>query len=285
MDPYTPVNIAGAPYNTSSANSANSTSLSFLDQRYLDVSGADSMLSSLNAGNNNIINVLDPVNPQDGATKNYVDTSLNTTVLTAYFPVLTSDTSNSGGWIVSASSEYSSAYAAYKVTTTNDWATLGIISNYWVQIQAPSSVPAVIPVQIGVKGRLSNEEAATWKFDASNDGINYTTLLTSNTTITSASTLTFTVPSTGVSFRYFRIYAFTSSPGAINPGLSVFQVYYNALSGPKYLAVNGSNSMTGNLNMNTLLINNVGTPLVATDAANKQYVDTSTKQTVGVFPQ
>src|SRR5271155_1720203 len=151
MDPYIPVNTAGAPY-TSGTTSQNGLSLPFLDSRYLDVSGVDSMLSSLNAGNNNIINVLDPVNPQDGATKNYVDNSLNTSVLTAYFPVLTSDTSNSGGWIASASSEYSSTYAAYKVTTASDWATLAQTTNFWVQIQAPSSVPAVIPVQIGVKG-------------------------------------------------------------------------------------------------------------------------------------
>src|SRR5271156_1378615 len=124
MDPYTPVNIGGAPY-SSGATSQNGLSLPFLDARYVDVNGSDAMTANLNVGNNNIVNVLDPFNPQDAATKNYVDNSLNNLTLTPLFPVLTSDTSNSGGWIASASSEFSSAYAAYNVTTTNrQWATL-----------------------------------------------------------------------------------------------------------------------------------------------------------------
>src|SRR5271156_6754176 len=119
MDSYIPVNIGGAPY-SSGATSQNGISLPFLDARYLDVNGSDAMTATLNLGDNNIINVLDPFNPQDVATKNYVDNSLNTLTLTPLFPVLTSDTSvlSTGTWIASASSEYSSAYAAYKVTTT-----------------------------------------------------------------------------------------------------------------------------------------------------------------------
>src|SRR5271156_227838 len=138
MDPYTPVNIGGAPY-SSGATSQNGLSLPFLDARYVDVNGSDAMTANLNVGNNNIINVLDPFNPQDAATKNYVDNSLNNLTLVPLFPVLTSDTSNSGGWIASASSEFSNSattpgqFSAYKVTTNSDWATLGIITNYWVQ--------------------------------------------------------------------------------------------------------------------------------------------------------
>src|SRR3977135_4654675 len=79
MDNYIPVNIAGAPYtNNSTGSSSNQLSLPFLDARYLDVAGGDKMLVNLDAGNFNVINVLDPVNPQDSATKNYVDSSVNT---------------------------------------------------------------------------------------------------------------------------------------------------------------------------------------------------------------
>jgi len=189
----------------------------------------------------------------------------------------------------SASSEYSSAYAAYKVTTTNDWVpTQGQQTNFWVQIQAPASGPFVIPAQIALRGRLADpaEVIQTWKFDASNDGVNYTTLLTSSTPLTGTANLYFSVTSATVAYRYFRLFALTTN-SPFTAGLSVFQVYYNSLSGLKYLAVNGSNMMTANLNMNTNLINNVGTPVAATDAVNKQYVDTAVvkqKCRNGLFP-
>src|SRR5271156_1292712 len=134
MDSYIPVNIGGAPY-SSGATSQNGLSLPFLDSRYLDINGSDAMTATLNAGNNNIINVLDPFNPQDVATKNYVDNSLNTLTLIPLFPVLTSDTSNSGGWIASASSEFSNSatttgqFSAFQVTRNGIWATNGITTN------------------------------------------------------------------------------------------------------------------------------------------------------------
>src|SRR5277367_2480320 len=73
-------NISTANFTGGGANNNNnssSLSLAYLDQRYLEVSGGDKMLTSLNAGNNNLINVLDPINTQDSATKNYVDNADN----------------------------------------------------------------------------------------------------------------------------------------------------------------------------------------------------------------
>ena len=72
-------NISTANFTGGGSNNNNSSSLSlsYLDQRYLEVSGGDKMLTSLNAGNNNLINVIDPVNKQDAATKNYVDSADN----------------------------------------------------------------------------------------------------------------------------------------------------------------------------------------------------------------
>jgi len=50
-------------------------------------------------------------------------------------------------------------------------------------------------------------------------------------------------------------------------------VALNSLIGPGYVALNGSLSMKGNLNMANYSIINVGTPSSSTDAANKVYVD------------
>src|SRR6266853_6396004 len=112
---YPNVNIAGGGNSNSSTSSLN---LAFLDQRYLDVASADKMLVNLDMNTHNVINVTDPVNTQDAATKQYVDNSLNRQ-LVKLFPILTSNTDN--GWTASASSEYSSAFAAYKVTANSDW--------------------------------------------------------------------------------------------------------------------------------------------------------------------
>ena len=102
-------------------NPQDAATKNYVDTKSLSVTGTNKMLNSLNAGNFNVINVLDPVNPQDVVTKNYVDSTENTFVLLPYFPVLTSNSGNTGGWLASASSEFNSTYAAYQVTTNNDW--------------------------------------------------------------------------------------------------------------------------------------------------------------------
>src|SRR6266853_4513132 len=145
---YPNVNIAGGGNSNSSTSSLN---LAFLNQRYLDVASADKMLVNLDMNTHNIINVTDPVNIQDAATKQYVDNSLNRQ-LVGLFPVMTSNSFN--GWTASASSEFSTVFNAFNVTTANaDWATNGISTNFWVQIKIPNIMSAVEPYRISVKGR------------------------------------------------------------------------------------------------------------------------------------
>src|SRR6266853_1202197 len=118
---YPNVNIAGGGHSNSSTSSLN---LAFLDQRYLDVASADKMLVNLDMNTHNIINVTDPSNTDSG-------------------------------WTASASSEFSTTFAAYKVTANSDWATLGSTTNFWVQIKIPAIMSAVEPFRISVKGRHS----------------------------------------------------------------------------------------------------------------------------------
>src|SRR6266853_873768 len=205
---YPNVNIAGGGNSNSSTSSLN---LAFLNQRYLDVASVDKMLVNLDMNTHNIINVTDPVNTQDAATKQYVDNSLNRQ-LVKLFPVLTSNTDS--GWTASASSEFSSVFNAFNVTTENaDWATSGVTTNFWVQIKIPNIMTAVEPYRISVKGRtlFVPEQITSWKFDCSNDGTTYTTLLTQPTTIVNTSTTYYDVNAGGVSYKYFRIFALTRS--------------------------------------------------------------------------
>src|SRR6266853_4263416 len=270
---YPNVNIAGGGNLNSSTSNLN---LAFLNQRYLDVASADKMLVNLDINTHNIINVTDPVNIQDAATKQYVDNSLNRQ-LVKLFPILTSNTDS--GWTASASSEFSTSFAAYKVTANSDWATLGVTTNFWVQIKIPTIMTAVEPYRISVKGRTGNgstKQMTSWRFDASNDGTKYTTLLTQATTIVGTSITYFNVDAGGVSYKYFKIFALTGS--GINPGLNQFQVY--VMTDKKYLRLDGTNSMTNNLNMNSNKINNLTDPTSAQDAVTKNYIDSLNISTI-----
>src|SRR6266853_1214094 len=263
---YPNVNIAGGGNSNSSTSNLN---LAFLDQRYLDVASADKMLVNLDMNTHNIINVTDPVNTQDAATKNYVDNNTGRQLI-GLFPVLTSNTDN--GWTASASSEYSTAFAAYKVTANSDWATSASTTNFWIQIKIPTIMTAQEPFRIVLKGRTGNgstEQMTSWRFDASNDGITYTTILTQSTTILSTATTLYNVDAGGVSYKYFRIFALTGS--GTNPGLNQFQVF--VMTDKKYLRLDGTNFMTNNLNMNSNKINNLTDPTSAQDAVTKNYVD------------
>ena len=143
------VNVAGGALTGATTNGY---SLSDLDNRFVNDSG-DTMTGNLDLGNFKIINLATPINNSDGSTKNYVDTQIYTASgSTSLFPIMTSNTLPSG-WIASASSEFSAVYAAYRVTNLDqDWATLGITPNYWVQIQSPTTN---IPVSFSLKGRVS----------------------------------------------------------------------------------------------------------------------------------
>src|SRR6266853_33757 len=277
---YPNVNIAGGGNSNSSTSSLN---LAFLDQRYLDVASADKMLVNLDMNTHNIINVTDPINTQDAATKNYVDNNTGRQLI-GLFPVLTSNTDS--GWTASASSEFNTSFAAYKVTANSDWATLGSTTNFWVQIKIPSTMAAQEPFRINVKGRPSFtvEQMTSWRFDCSNDGTTYTTVLTQATTIVGTSTTYYNVDAGGVSYKYFRMFALTGS--GINPGLNQFQVY--VMTDKKYLRLDGTNSMRSNLNMNSNKINNLSLPNSTNSAATRSYVDNLTakkKQVTGLFPQ
>src|SRR3977135_3297634 len=100
--------------------SDNQISLGFLDGRYLQVTGSNSMSGNLNVGGFKLNNVLDPTLSTDGATKNYVDTKVATvaTVVNIKYkslsPLFPSSSTNisKNGWNISSNSEYSGSFLA-----------------------------------------------------------------------------------------------------------------------------------------------------------------------------
>ena len=88
----------------------------------------------------------DPTDNFGAATKRYVDNKRVCNNV-GYIPILSSNLTNRNGFIISASSEYSTSYQAYNVTLTsattgsgtNEWATYIVTTNFWIQVQLPIS--------------------------------------------------------------------------------------------------------------------------------------------------
>ena len=188
----------------------------------------DIMTGTLNMSNNYITNLINPFNPQDAATKYYVDNTIPNNQ-SGLIPVLSSNNNNRNGIIVSASSEFSSSFQAWCVFAnhiidnggSSDWATAGVTSNFWLQIQVP------IAIQIWkfqVRGRLIPGNAPiSWKLYGGNDGVSWTILYTSTGGMTTNVQEFILSPKPTVGYTYYQINVFTA--GGTNPGMAHLQFF------------------------------------------------------------
>jgi hypothetical protein len=182
------------------------------------------------AMNSKLIKYLsDPVDAQDAATKNYVD-SIPVPVLgyDGHIPPL-ADNSGQTGFTVTASSYYGAGNMPYyafdsQISRGSDWAARNQGVGAWLQIQCPSAVRIW---KIKIKGRVGNTQCMTsWSLTASNDGSAFTTLLTSTTRLHGGGTQEFPVSiPTGVSYSIYRITALGVDAGTIDTGLHYVQIY------------------------------------------------------------
>jgi len=130
------------------------------------------------------------------------------------------------GFTVSASSEFSASYAAWKPlgNPNADWATSGNSLPIWWQVQLPN--PMII-YQFEISRRASNDYLVNFTFNGSNDGSNWTVLKTVTGDLVnypSPSVLTVNVYDPSYTpYIYYRIQASTTS--GVNPGMNYFQLY------------------------------------------------------------
>lgn len=200
-----------------------------------------------------IINVDDPINISDAATKNYVDNiiapinnniDINTSSYSA--PIMTSDTTPAG-YICSASSGVNS-YFAFDRSFYTYWVPTST-TNQWCQIQLPT---ALTISKIELQKRVGSNWNSGFTISGSTNGTNFTVLYT-GTVI--PSTLTVISLTTTGDYTYYR---FTGTLANLtNAGI----VAFNLLS-----------SCVGFYN-NRLI--NVSNPINAQDSATKNYVDTT----------
>jgi hypothetical protein len=168
----------------------------------------------------------DPVDAQDAATKNYV----NSVPILGYDGHIPPLAANSGqtGFIATASSCYNNNFQPYyafdsQIDTTRDWASSGQGVGAWIQIQCPSAVRIW---KVKLKGRVGNTQCMiSWSLTASNGGA-FTILLTSTKGLTGTGVQEFEIATpTGAAYSIYRITALGVDPGTTDTGLHTFQIY------------------------------------------------------------
>jgi len=144
---------------------------------------------------------------------------------------LTGATANKNGAIVTASSNNSTNYPAWKIWNftiaanqpNNEWETAGQVSNYWVMIQ---NVNAMLVWKCHLAERLfEGNQTSVWRIEGSNNGCTFTTLYSSNVALTTTVQEFIFSPIPTVAHKYFRFYAVSSVTANGNPGLSQFMLF------------------------------------------------------------
>ena len=137
--------------------------------------------------------------------------------------------STTSGFTISASSEFSGTFAAWKACDGNlstDWAMFGSSFPSTWQVQTPTPV---IVWKIEISKRASGVEyMSSFYFEGSNDGTNWTSLLYSNNELPSVGTLPsfLTLNVNDPSYTPYIYYRIRNTSGVgPNPGFGYFQMY------------------------------------------------------------
>ena len=165
-----------------------------------------------------IVNLHDPAEAQDAATKNYVDKSWKKCRI-GYIPNLEANYSMTG-FVASASSNTANheAYRAFNNLASGDsWFSAAARTISWLEIKCPESV---IIWRLAVKPLL---ETRGISLTASIDGITFTPLLAASTTLPTGPLPTFFNISTTTAYRYYKLTI--TEDDWLNNGIQLMQLY------------------------------------------------------------
>jgi F5/8 type C domain len=168
-----------------------------------------------------IADLHDPDSSQDAVTKIYADAM---SYMTAY-PTMTSNNTTIDGltYLTSASSILGPALDAWQsfqnVVTANCWVAAAK-TNQWIQIQYPLAI-SMSGFDI-VARNLAGRNITSWKVQASNDGITFTDIVTTNTTVFSAGVLNKFTFAASNKYKYWR-FLIVTSVGSTDVGIGMLQ--------------------------------------------------------------
>jgi hypothetical protein len=166
----------------------------------------------------------DPRSPQDAATKSYVDNAAVSAPkknLVGYIPQL-EHTSSRTGFVIASSGTHARFVASNAFNTSKDcW--LNTATTGWLQVRCPDQVKVW---RILLKARpIAGRNITAWNLSASNDGTNFTTLLTSTTVLEgSAAAPSFFNVTTNDAYQIYRL-NITASVGSSDVGVQYMQLY------------------------------------------------------------
>ena len=198
-------------------------SLTYINNNFIRRSGTNTVTGSLNMTGNTLLNVSNPVNAQDVATKNYVDTNSSSDKVSKSGDTMTGNLNMDGNLIIGLPTTYP------PITYIGDEATS------WDQT-------------VGLV-----QDAASILVDKSGDTMTGNLDMSGNRVMN--------VP-----------YAPANTSDAAN---AAYVIQGDLDVEQKTVLRNGTQAMTGNLNMDDHFINNLTNPVNVQDAATKNYVDTN----------
>ncbi len=182
-------------------------------------------------------------------------TRLNVYPMEIATPFMTAQTTagTGGNYTATASSEFDGNYTAWRAFTNatgpfNEWATLGVLTNYWIQMQMPVARNIAYIAMFGRLNGASNETPSSFYLRVSNDGTNFIDVRPSPSTAYAytgqfSSNLAlpcgFVVPPEFRNYTYYR-FQFPTSYGGPNPGLAKLKMFR-----PSSFSTTSTNAMFG----------------------------------------
>lgn len=151
---------------------------------------------------------------------------------TRSIPAMTANTTagGAGNYIASANSEFNASYASWRAmritqgTPTDEWATLGVLTNIWLQMLFPTA-RVITSARVASRASGSENPAVGWRIEASNDGVTWTTLYTSATVMSNTiATVSFT---NATAYTQYRMFSPTTQ--GTNPGMSFLEFRHDVI--------------------------------------------------------